>query len=52
MGDSLYTNVPRSRYLYSHVQNTQTIGDAAHTAIQDRQNSNINIYIGQFSSRK
>eukprot|EP01047_Picozoa_sp_COSAG01_P066636 COSAG01_NODE_9239_length_2510_cov_2.007466_2_plen_549_part_00 len=29
-------------YLYSHVQNVA----GAHTAIQDRQNSNVNIYIG------
>ena len=29
-------------YLYSHVQNM----DGAHTSIDDRQNSNINIYIG------
>ena len=29
-------------YLYSHVQNT----DGDHTSIDDRQNSNINIYIG------
>eukprot|EP01048_Picozoa_sp_COSAG05_P036074 COSAG05_NODE_16039_length_355_cov_0.382812_1_plen_100_part_01 len=29
-------------YLYSHVQNM----DGDHTSIDDRQNSNINIYIG------
>ena len=29
-------------YLYSHVQNT----DGTHTSIEDRQNSNINIYVG------